>query len=79
MVRPKRTVQRPAVVYVLDTMGKPVARHVMLGITDGSATEVVSGDLKPGDAVIIGDSTKSAGVPPPNGGPAFGPGGPRGN
>jgi HlyD family secretion protein len=78
MVRPKRTLQRPAVVYVLDTLGKPAARRVMLGITDGSATEVVSGDLKAGDAVIIGDSTKSAGVAPPNGGPAFGPGG-RGN
>jgi len=79
MVPPKRTVQRPGVVYVLNAQHQPEARHVVLGITDGSATEVVSGELKAGEAVIIGDSAKSAGVAPPNGGPAFGPGGPRGN
>jgi HlyD family secretion protein len=77
MVPPKRTVLRPAIVYVLNAMNQPEARHVILGISDGSATEVVSGELKAGEAVIIGDSTKSAGVAPPNGGPAFGPG--RGN
>jgi len=57
---PKRTVQRPGVAFVLDAQQKPQPRKVLLGITDGSATEVISGEIKPGDAVIIGDSTQSA-------------------
>jgi HlyD family secretion protein len=57
---PKRAVQRPGVVFVLDPEQKPQPRKVLLGITDGSATEVISGDIKPGDAVIIGDSTQGA-------------------
>jgi HlyD family secretion protein len=81
MVPPKRTTQRPGLVYVLNAQHKPEPRQVMLGITDGSATEIVSGQLSDGDQVIIGDSTKSAGIAPPNGAPTFGPGGggPRGN
>jgi HlyD family secretion protein len=81
MVRPKRNIQRPGLVYVLNAQHKPEPRQVILGITDGSATEIVSGQLRDGDQVIIGDSNKSAGIAPPNGGPAFGPGGggPRGN
>jgi HlyD family secretion protein len=81
MVPPKRTVQRLGLVYVLNAQHKAEPRQVMLGITDGSATEIVSGQLSDGDQVIIGDSTKSAGIAPPNGAPAFGPGGggPRGN
>ena len=35
-------------------------RDVMLGITDGSRSEVVSGDLVEGDQVLIGDSTQMA-------------------
>ncbi len=81
MVPPKRTTQRPGLVYVLNAQHNAEPRQVMLGITDGSATEIVSGQLRDGDPVIIGDSTKSAGIAPPNGAPAFGPGGggPRGN
>jgi HlyD family secretion protein len=79
MVPPKRNLQRPGVVYVLDEQQNPQVRHIVLGITDGSATEVVSGDLKPGEPVIIGDTTKSANVAPPNapgfGGPFGGGGG----
>ena len=32
---------------------KPVATHVTTGITDGNHTEIVAGDVKAGDAVII--------------------------
>jgi len=46
-------------VWVLDPSGTPVERSVMLGITDGSRTEVVSGDLSEGDQVLIGDSTQT--------------------
>ena len=72
-VQPKRIVQRPGVVFVLNADGKAEARKVVLGITDGSATEIVSGELKSGDAVIIGDSTQSANTAQPAGGPGFGP------
>lgn len=33
--------------------GKPVPTHVTPGITDGNYTEIVAGDIKAGDAVII--------------------------
>src|SRR5204863_2208236 len=60
MLPPKRAVQRPGVVYVLDAQQKPEPRRVMLGITDGSTTEVVSGEVKSGDLLIIGDSSQTA-------------------
>jgi HlyD family secretion protein len=56
---PKRVTQRPGVVFVLDAQQKPQPRRVLLGITDGSATEVISGEIKLGDAVIIGDSAQA--------------------
>jgi HlyD family secretion protein len=63
MVRPKRMTQRPGLVYVLNAQQKPESRRVVLGITDGSVTEIVSGDLMQGDLVIIGDSSQG-GAPP---------------
>jgi HlyD family secretion protein len=77
---PKRVVQRPGIVFVLDAQRKPEPKKVLLGITDGSATEVVSGEIKPGDAVIIGDSTQTTqtsttATPPPFFGGGFGRGG----
>ena len=57
---PKGAVQRPGVVFVLDEQQKPQPRKVLLGITDGSSTEVISGEIQPGDAVIIGDSSQGA-------------------
>ena len=79
-VPPKRTVQRPGVVFVLDAQRNPQPKKIVAGITDGSATEVVSGDLNPGEAVIIGDSTQAANVAPQTGGGfgGFGFGGGRG-
>lgn len=73
-VPPKRTVYRPGLVFVLNAQRMPEPRRIVLGITDGSVTEVVSGDLKRGDDVIIGDSNQvtatSASRPP---GPRFVP------
>jgi len=43
---------------VLDKDGKPAYRKVLLGITDGINSEVISGDLKAGDEVIIGDTSQ---------------------
>lgn len=42
-------------VYVLED-GEPVAISVSLGITDGRNTEIVGGELKAGDQIIIGDT-----------------------
>lgn len=49
---------RPGQVWVLNAAGVPEMRSVMLGITDGSRSEIVSGDVSEGDAVLIGDSTQ---------------------
>ena len=49
---------RPGQVWVLNPAGQPEVRNIMLGITDGSRSEVVSGDLVEGDEILIGDSTQ---------------------
>jgi HlyD family secretion protein len=51
---------RPAIVWALGAQKKPEARRVVLGITDGTFTQVVSGDLKEGDAAIVGDTAQGA-------------------
>jgi HlyD family secretion protein len=64
---------------MLDAQRNPQPKKIVVGITDGSTTEVVSGDLNPGEAVIIGDSTQGANVAPQTGGGfGFGFGGGRG-
>jgi HlyD family secretion protein len=50
--------------------------EIRTGISDGRFTHVVSGDLKPGDPVVVGIATAKVEGPPPMGGP--GGGGPRG-
>jgi len=78
-VPPKRMLERPGVVFVLDAQRNPQPKNIVVGITDGSATEVVSGDLNPSEAVVIGDSTQGANVAPQTGGGfGFGFGGGRG-
>jgi len=61
-------------VYVLDGEGKPKAVPVTLGITDGTATEVLRGDLKEGQEIIAGILGASGagarpGAPAPGSGP----------
>ncbi|MGH6690212.1 MAG: hypothetical protein ACREF4_05985, partial [Gammaproteobacteria bacterium] len=41
-------------VYILDGEGKPKAVTVTLGISDGSSTEVLRGELKEGQEVVAG-------------------------
>jgi HlyD family secretion protein len=57
-VAPKETGLRSATVFILNSQRRPEARQVVTGITDGIATEVVSGDIKVGDMVITSDSTQ---------------------
>ncbi len=60
---------RPAIVWVLGPDKKPQPRQVILGITDGVATEVVSGDLNEGDKIIVADSSQAPNVQRPGAGP----------
>ena len=50
--------------------GKPIAITVKLGLNDGANTEIVGGDLQPGDELIIGESgivlEKPAAIFPPD-------------
>ena len=58
--------KRPQTVYVLNADNSLKAIEIRTGITDGHFTQVVSGDLKPGDNVVIGLATsKVEGNPPP--------------
>jgi HlyD family secretion protein len=61
-------VLKPGRVYVLRD-GKPTPIMVMTGLTDGVATEIHSGDLKPGDQVItaLEQSTRGPQLQPPPG------------
>ena len=70
------------VVWVLGQDGKPERRRITVGLSDGSATEVVDGDLKEGDMAITGQQVSSANrstnsTPPGFGGAPRGAGGPR--
>jgi len=60
---------RPGTVWVLDEQGRPGAVALRLGITDGSATEILEGNLREGQEVVVGMSTPSASAPPSSSGP----------
>lgn len=53
--------RRPARVWTLSQEGQPVPISVLLGITNGSFSEVVSGDLKEGTEVIVEETSKKKG------------------
>lgn len=73
------------VVWVLGPDNKPQPKRVRLGITDGTATEVMEGSLLEGEMVIVGQkvsgsSATTTSTRPPGfgggfGGPGGGPGG----
>ena len=43
-------------VWTVGPEGSPVPANVMIGISDGSRTEILRGEIEPGDQVIIGES-----------------------
>jgi HlyD family secretion protein len=51
--------------------GKPNAVSVRTALTDGTYTELVSGDLQDGTQVIIGTLDAGKGKAQPKGGPRF--------
>jgi HlyD family secretion protein len=57
---------RPGTVWTLSPDGKPTPVSVVLGITDGSFSEVISGDLKEGMEVIVEALAKKAAQGPPS-------------
>jgi HlyD family secretion protein len=62
-----RAGERQGQVWVLDRDGTPRPRAVRLGISDGSVTEIVAGELSAGEAVLVGGGdrpTSQAGGPP---------------
>jgi len=75
--------KRPQTVYLMDAEGKLKPVEIRTGITDGHYTQVVSGDLKVGDMIIVGLATSKVetNAPPGSAGPMGGgarPGGGRG-
>ena len=60
------------IVWVLGQDGKPDRRRIVVGLSDGSATEVVSGELNEGDMVIIGQQITGANRPASSTPPGFG-------
>ena len=59
---------RGQTVYTLDAEKNPSPVEIRTGISDGRFTQVVSGNLKEGDAVIVGVATSKVEGPPPMGG-----------
>jgi hypothetical protein len=45
---------------VLGQDGKPQSRRIKVGLTDGSSTEVVEGNLQEGETVITGQTISSS-------------------
>jgi HlyD family secretion protein len=48
------------VVWVMGQDGKPQARRIKVGLSDGAATEVVDGNLNEGDMVITGQTVSGS-------------------
>ncbi len=55
-------------VWVIGADGKPAAISVTLGLSDGASTEVLRGDVREGQEVIVG-SAGGRGAPPQQGAP----------
>jgi HlyD family secretion protein len=54
------------IVWVLGADNKPQSRVVRLGITDGTATEVIDGELKEGETIIVGQNVPAEDRPQNN-------------
>ena len=62
-------------VYTLSAEKKPAPIEVRTGISDGRFTQVLSGNVKEGDSLIVGVATSKVEGPPPMGGQGPGGGG----
>ena len=66
---------RPQTIWTMSADKKLVPVEIRTGITDGHYTEVVAGNLKAGDNIIIGLATSKVEGPPPPGSNPMRPGG----
>lgn len=57
---PREATGRPGLVWVLNAQQQPEQRSIVLGMTDGAMSEVLSGQVQPGDLVIVGDGFAAA-------------------
>jgi len=57
---PTHATPKSTVLWVLGPDNKPLSRTVSVGLTDGSMTEILSGELKEGEQVIVSDSTQAS-------------------
>jgi HlyD family secretion protein len=66
--------RRPQTIYILGADNKLKAVEVRTGITDGHFTQVISGELKEGDNIVIGLATSKVdtNAPPGSAGPMGG-------
>jgi HlyD family secretion protein len=53
---------KPGRVWVLSSEGKPTPVSIVLGITDGTFSEVMSGDLREGTEVIVEETSGKKGT-----------------
>jgi HlyD family secretion protein len=60
-------------VFTLDPEGKPKAVTLRLGITDGTYTEILEGELKDGQEVVVGAGSGTSAARPPGAPGATGP------
>jgi HlyD family secretion protein len=61
-------------VWVLGADGKPAPRRIKVGLSDGSATEVVEGDLREGEVIVTGQNVTSSSAGTQGGGQSTAPG-----
>ncbi|HEX8355256.1 MAG TPA: efflux RND transporter periplasmic adaptor subunit [Pyrinomonadaceae bacterium] len=61
-------------VWVMGADGKPQPRRIKIGLSDGSATEVVEGELREGDVVVTGQNVTASATRTQNGGQSTAPG-----
>ena len=73
--RPGAAAAKAQTVYILGPDKKLQPRQIRTGITDGRFTQVVGGELKLGDPVVVGLATAKVEGPPPMGGGGGGAGG----
>lgn len=60
------------IIWVLDQNKQPQRREVKIGISDGTVTEMVEGDLQEGDLIITGETTTGTPRAATNAAPGFG-------
>ena len=59
---PQKGPQTSQTVYVMNSLGVPEQRKIQVGISDGLYTEVVSGDLREGEAVIVQEEKRQVAI-----------------